>query len=98
MAIIQCLYTVIPLLATIASSTPLNTRKPSEAIRHDDFIYVDGVRLRDSKGLHYLTGLNYWSCMNLAADSSQGGQPERLLIELDQMQAKGVNHLRIMAG
>jgi len=35
--------------------------------------------------------------MNLAADASQGGNYTRLVIELDQMAAKGVNHLRIMA-
>lgn len=35
--------------------------------------------------------------MNLAADKSQGGNYSRLVTELDQMAAKGVNHLRIMA-
>jgi mannan endo-1,4-beta-mannosidase len=35
--------------------------------------------------------------MNLAADASQGGNYSRLTTELDQMAAKGVNHLRIMA-
>lgn len=41
--------------------------------------------------------MNYWACMNLAADASQGGNITRLLTELDQLAAKGVNHLRIMA-
>ncbi|KAF2687678.1 glycoside hydrolase family 5 protein [Lentithecium fluviatile CBS 122367] len=67
------------------------------AVDPKDFIKVDGLRLKDSKGLHYLTGLNYWACMNLAASPSQGGNLSRLLTELDQMAAKGVNHLRIMA-
>lgn len=35
--------------------------------------------------------------MNLATDASQGGNYSRLVTELDQMAAKGVNHLRIMA-
>ena len=63
----------------------------------NDFIRVDGLRFKDSKGLHYLTGLNYYACMNLAAAPAQGGNLTRLRIELDQMAAKGVNHLRIMA-
>jgi mannan endo-1,4-beta-mannosidase len=42
-------------------------------------------------------GINYWACMNLAADASAGGNYTRLVTELDQMAAKGINHLRIMA-
>lgn len=34
---------------------------------------------------------------NLAADESVGGSYSRLTTELDQMAAKGINHLRIMA-
>jgi mannan endo-1,4-beta-mannosidase len=42
--------------------------------------------------------MNYWACMNLAADEKSGGNYSRLVTELDQMAAKGINHLRIMAG
>jgi mannan endo-1,4-beta-mannosidase len=42
--------------------------------------------------------MNYWACMNLAANASAGGNYSRLVTELDQMAAKGINHLRIMAG
>ncbi|KAF1361678.1 glycoside hydrolase [Lizonia empirigonia] len=42
--------------------------------------------------------MNYWACMNLAADDQSGGNYSRLVTELDQMAAKGINHLRIMAG
>jgi mannan endo-1,4-beta-mannosidase len=35
--------------------------------------------------------------MNLAASESAGGNYSRLVTELDQMAAKGINHLRIMA-
>ncbi|KAF2822744.1 glycoside hydrolase [Ophiobolus disseminans] len=40
---------------------------------------------------------NYWACMNLAANATIGGNYSRLITELDQMAAKGINHLRIMA-
>ncbi|PVH99042.1 glycoside hydrolase family 5 protein [Periconia macrospinosa] len=67
------------------------------AIDENDFVRVDGLRLRTDGGLYYITGLNYWACLNLAASESQGGNYSRLVLELDQMAAKGVNHLRIMA-
>ncbi|GAB7359661.1 hypothetical protein MBLNU230_g6840t1 [Neophaeotheca triangularis] len=68
------------------------------SITPDDYVSVDGNRLKDSHGTTvYLTGLNYWSCMNLAADDSVGGNHSRFITELDQMASKGVNHLRLMA-
>jgi mannan endo-1,4-beta-mannosidase len=36
--------------------------------------------------------------MNLGASEEAGGNRSRLITELDQMTAKGINHLRIMAG
>lgn len=35
--------------------------------------------------------------MNLAADNSVCGKLSRLIIELNQMAANGINHLRLMA-
>ncbi|CBQ71814.1 related to Endo-1,4-beta-mannosidase [Sporisorium reilianum SRZ2] len=79
----------------VASASPLTHRAPIAA---HDFIHVDKLRLRDSSNnLHYLTGINYWACMNLAADADAGGDHARFLTELDQLAAAGVNHLRIMA-
>lgn len=66
-------------------------------IRQDDFVKTDGLHFKDNSGSVYLTGLNYWSCLNLAADDSAGGNHSRFIAELDQMASKGVNHLRIMA-
>ncbi|KAH5085504.1 hypothetical protein HBI56_029970 [Parastagonospora nodorum] len=85
-------------LAASALSAAIPRDGPdSHGIEDDDFVYVKGLRLYDSKGLHYLTGMNYWACMNLAADEPSGGNYSRLVTELDQMAAKGINHLRIMA-
>lgn len=85
-------------LASLSFGAGIRTGNGTNPVKPDDFIHVDGLRLKDSKGIHYLTGMNYWACMNLAAPASLGGNITRLRIELDQMAAKGVNHLRIMAG
>ncbi|KAJ1028697.1 hypothetical protein NDA16_001863 [Ustilago loliicola] len=54
------------------------------AIASNDFIRVDNMQLKDSKGKpHYLTGINYWACMNLAADADAGGSYQRFITELD---------------
>ncbi|ERF72889.1 hypothetical protein EPUS_08697 [Endocarpon pusillum Z07020] len=93
------------LLALALAFSPASTARPSQAnssyknggIDANDFVYADNLRLYDGVGVHYITGLNYWACMNLAADDSVGGNYSRLVTELDQMAAKGVNHLRVMA-
>lgn len=88
-------------LPAVVSAAPQHHVKPQSwtnaSIAADDFVSIDGFRLKDRQGTVYLTGLNYWSCMNLAADHSAGGNYSRFITELDQMQARGVNHLRIMA-
>ncbi|CAG8647799.1 7910_t:CDS:2, partial [Scutellospora calospora] len=84
----------------VVSAAPGRNRHESHShqkIAEDDFVQVDGLRFKDAAGSVYLTGLNYWSCLNLAADESAGGNHSRLILELDDMASKGVNHLRIMA-
>jgi mannan endo-1,4-beta-mannosidase len=95
MATTKLLLLALSSLALTTSVRPHGHK--GNQIDPNDFIHVDGLRLKDSKGLHYLTGINYWACMNLAAPDHLGGNITRLRIELDQMAAKGVNHLRIMA-
>ncbi|KAK6004863.1 hypothetical protein QM012_007642 [Aureobasidium pullulans] len=84
---------------TLTSAIPHGSQPPSTSysIAADDFVSADGSRFRDRQGTVYLTGMNYWSCMNLAADDHVGGNYSRFITELDQMQAHGINHLRIMA-
>ncbi|KAH9864505.1 hypothetical protein J1614_010439 [Plenodomus biglobosus] len=91
---------ILQLLSTslVAVSALPGGGRHGRPIAEGDFVHVDGLRLYDSKGLHYITGINYWACMNLAAGPSAGGNYSRLMTELDQMAAKGINHLRIMAG
>ena len=89
---------ILFLLFSLSSATvATSNRENDNAIDPSDFVSVNGLRFKDSKGTHYVTGMNYWACMNLAADESVGGNYSRLTTELDQMAAKGVNHLRIMA-
>jgi mannan endo-1,4-beta-mannosidase len=84
---------------TLISARPHDSQptQNSPEIAADDFVSVNSFKLKDRQGTVYLTGLNYWSCMNLAADDHVGGNHSRFITELDQMQAHGVNHLRIMA-
>ncbi len=85
--------------APSGSNDALLPRRTSNHVAAHDFIHVDKLRLRDSSNKeYYLTGINYWACMNLAADSDAGGSYHRFITELDQMAAAGINHLRIMAG
>ena len=62
------------LLLLALASTALGTKghkgHRNHAIDPQDFIKVDGLKLKDSKGLHYLTGLNYWACMVLPLSHS----------------------------
>jgi mannan endo-1,4-beta-mannosidase len=97
--IIMFVVSTLSLVSAVATALPQHGHEwwKSKAIDPQDFVYVDGLRLYDKNGVHYLTGLNYWACMNLAADESVGGNYSRLTTELDQMAAKGVNHLRVMA-
>ncbi|KAL6707580.1 hypothetical protein ACN47E_003929 [Coniothyrium glycines] len=89
---------ILLLLASAITSTVVFAgHRIGPLIAQDDFVYVDGLRLYTTGGLYYLTGINYWACLNLAAGPSAGGNYSRLVTELDQMAAKGINHLRIMA-
>jgi mannan endo-1,4-beta-mannosidase len=43
-------------IAVTALRAPRNPgEKKSHAINPKDFVYVDGLRLKDAKGLHYIT-------------------------------------------
>lgn len=44
-----------------------------------------------------IAGANYWQGMNLASDSSWGGNRTRLESELNELSNIGINNLRIMA-
>lgn len=70
----------------------------SAQIQQNDFIQVEGLHLKDSQDKpFFVQGINYWSCMNLAAEQEMGGDLTRLQNELDQLKAIGVNVIRIMA-
>ncbi len=61
-----------------------------------EFVTIDGTQFRLGGKLFYITGTNFWYGMNLAS-TGEGGDRQRLLRELDRLQALGINNLRIMA-
>lgn len=66
-------------------------------MQSQEFITVqDGQFIRNGRPYYFL-GANFWYGINLAS-AGEGGNRERLLRELDQLQALGVNNLRIMVG
>ena len=52
--------------------------------------YKNGIKI-------YMFSANYWQAMNLGAETGKGDRV-RLLRDLDDLKARGVNNIRIMAG
>lgn len=50
------LVLLLAVASLTAGYTVSRTSKESHAIDPDDFVYVEGLRLYDSKGLYYVTG------------------------------------------
>ena len=46
----------LSLVSLVAGNVVLKGETASHAIHKHDFVYVDGLRLHDAKGLHYITG------------------------------------------
>src|SRR5690606_29300437 len=62
----------------------------------EEFITVKGTQFFKQGKPYYYIGTNAWYFMNIAS-GGKGGDRERLLKELDQLQQLGINNLRIMA-
>ncbi|MCE7994279.1 MAG: cellulase family glycosylhydrolase [Roseivirga sp.] len=60
-----------------------------------DFVKVEGLQFTLGDVPYYFLGTNLWYGMNLAMDGKDGDR-DRLIRELDRLQALGVNNLRIM--
>ena len=63
----------------------------------DAFIRVEGTHLIRDGRPYYFIGANFWYGMFLGSEG-EGGNRERLVRELDRLQALGIDNLRIMAG
>jgi len=63
-----------------------------EPVNSPSFIKTDGQRLVQGDERYIFLGTNLWYAANLAAES----QRERLVRELDQLQALGITNLRIL--
>ncbi len=57
-----------------------------------DFIQIKGTQFLKNGQPHYFMGANFWYGMNIA-----NSDKERLIRELDHLQALGINNLRVMA-
>lgn len=78
-------------LAAVASHA--QTDRPPDA---DRFVRVeDGLLVRDGAP-YYFAGANLWFGMNLGSDG-EGGDRERLIRELDRLDALGIDNLRVLA-
>ncbi len=65
-------------------------------ISSNEFVKVQGTQFFVNKKSYNFIGTNFWAGMNLGA-VDESGNKERLIRELDNMQAIGINNLRIMA-
>ena len=86
--------TLIPLLILMSLLAGCGSRKPQETPPSaiSPYVQVDGLNfIKDGKPYHFM-GTNLWYGANLAAE----GQRQRLLKELDQLKALGVNNLRVV--
>jgi len=75
-----------------------STREVADARRshRDGFVTVRGTEFRLEGRPYHFVGANYWQAMNLAS-RGPGGDRQRLLRELDEMNAHGITNLRLMA-
>ncbi|MEL6671186.1 MAG: hypothetical protein AAFR61_03315 [Bacteroidota bacterium] len=69
---------------------------PMRLLSQSDFIQVSGTHFELKGKPYYFMGTNFWYGMNLGSEGA-GGDRARLIEELDQLSALGVNNLRIMA-
>ncbi len=61
------------------------------------FVTVRGAQFYIAEQPYHFMGANFWYGMHLAS-KGPGGDRERLLVELDSLQAMGITNLRIMGG
>lgn len=61
------------------------------------FVKVEGDQFTKGNRPYYITGTNLWFGMSLGS-TGEGGDRERLIAELDALQALGINNVRVMAG
>ena len=78
------LLCIFPLLSNINGS-------PS-----NQFVSVNETQFALNGERYIFIGSNLWYGFNLAADNSEGGDPDRLMRELDRLKDLGMTNLRIM--
>ena len=75
----------------------INAKKPKKRTVPSPFVQMkDGHFLRNGKPYYYV-GTNFWYGAILGSEG-QGGDRQRLIRELDNLKAMGIDNLRILVG
>jgi hypothetical protein len=90
------LIVIIPFLLWYKLNNDDSNFMPTYPAEKDNFVEVKGTRFYLAGTRYMIKGANYWQGINLA--TLDGGDRDRLNLELDQLLAIGCNNLRIMAG
>ena len=86
------LTAAVALAAVPASAQPEARAQPTS----DPFVRVEDGLLVRGDAAYYYAGANLWFGMNLGSEG-EGGDRERLVRELDRLDALGVDNLRVLA-
>lgn len=82
----------LTLYLLVACTAREPAEKAVETVQLSQFVRISGEQFILSGKPYYFVGTNMWYAANLAAE----GQRERLIRELDELQALGIKNLRIL--
>lgn len=87
---------VILFLAVVCLSIQANAKKP-KVVKPSPFVQMKGGHFERAGKPYYYVGTNFWYGAILGSEG-QGGDRQRLLRELDNLKAMGIDNLRILVG
>lgn len=89
------IYLVSVLFVLIISSCAQNNK--TKVVSNSDFVSVEDGHFTSAGKPYYYIGANFWYGAILGS-TGEGGNRERLVAELDSLQALGVDNLRVLVG
>ena len=87
---------VILMLAVVSLSILANAKKP-KVVKPSPFVQMKSGHFERAGKPYYYVGTNFWYGAILGSEG-QGGDRQRLLRELDNLKAMGIDNLRILVG